>query len=86
MTIPTSKLNAVPDITFESGPAAESILAAMKFQIQAFGVCTVAEYRQLANLSVTFPDYKHGWYNLEDARIIYTKGQFMLDLPLVEIL
>jgi len=83
MTIPTSKLNKVPGITFETGPEAEAVLDTLKKIIDEFGYTTVAEYRTLADLPVTFPDYKQGWTNLDEARIIYTKGEFMLDLPLV---
>ena len=83
MTIPTSKLNKVPGITFESGPEAEDVLDSLKAIIESYGQATVADYRQLADLPVTFPDYKQGWTDLDEARIIYTKGEFMLDLPLV---
>ncbi len=84
MTIPTSMLNKVPDITFKSGPDAEAVLEELKTYIKVYGRATVAEYRMFANLPVIFADYKRGWTDLEEARIIYSKGEFMLDMPLAE--
>ncbi len=85
MSIPTSMLNKVPDLTFDSGEVAEAVLDALKAVVEAYGLATVSDYRQLANLSVTHEDYKRGWTDLDEARVIYSKGEFMIDLPLVKV-
>lgn len=74
---------SVSGIMFETGEAAEAVLDAMKQMLKEYDVVAVADYRQLANLPVTYDNYKFGWKDLDEAKIVYTRGKFYLELPLV---
>lgn len=68
-------------IEIDSRVEAEEVLNQMNFLIDQFDVCTLADFYQLVGISPNHPDYKFGWENLGNARVVHSRGAYYLDLP-----
>ena len=72
----------VKDILFETGIEAENTLDTLKEAINTCGYATVSELYYLADVnSCTYLDNKHGWTNLDKAKVVRLRNGYTLDLP-----
>lgn len=71
------------DIIFDSRGDAEAVLSAMEDIIEQFGVVSVGDFYDLAQVSTTnYAINKYGWTDLRTAEAIRTRdGGYMLKLP-----
>lgn len=72
----------IKDILFESRVEAESTLDTLKDIINTYGNVSVSELYDLADVnSDTYLDNKHGWINLDKAKVTRVRDGYRLDLP-----
>jgi hypothetical protein len=69
------------DIIFESRGDAEGVLDEMIEVIGKYGVVTVADMYDMAQLSQPFTSNRYGWTNLSSAEVKRVAGGYILDLP-----
>ena len=77
-----SREYGIKDILFESRIEAENTLDVLKEAINTFGYASVSELYDLADVgSCTYLDNKHGWTNLDKAKVIRLRNGYSLELP-----
>lgn len=70
------------DIIFNSRGDAEAVLTAMEDIIDQFGVVSVGDLFDLADISTTnYTINKYGWSNLRSAQVIHVRDGYMIKLP-----
>lgn len=69
------------DLAFDDKFEADDILEAMRDLVEEYGQVSVADMYELAGESYDPIDRKWGWTNLKSASVIYSRGQYILDLP-----
>lgn len=72
----------VKDILFETRIEAENTLDTLKEVINTYGYASVSELYDLADVNCcTYLDNKHGWTNLDKAKVVRLRNGYTLDLP-----
>lgn len=69
------------DIVFDTRLDAENVLISLENLILDYGQATVADFYELCNITAQFTDHNFGWSDLSMARIMNTRGGFIIDLP-----
>ena len=70
------------DITFRSRGEAEAVREEMMNVIDTYGVVTVADMYDMADLSQPFTSNKYGWTSIRSAEVVRLRsGDYMLKLP-----
>ena len=70
------------DIIFDNRGDAEAVLEAMENVIDQFGVATVGDLYDLAEISTTnYTINKYGWDNLRSAEVVRVRDGYMIKLP-----
>lgn len=84
-TVSASKNNTYgynySDLTFTEPGAAEEVIRQLKGVIRQYGIASVADLYDLANVSSSYTDNKYGWQNIDEARIIRTNDGWLLKMP-----
>lgn len=68
-------------IAFPTMSDAESVLNALKELISHYGIISVAEFYQAANVPSNFNDNKYGWTDISSATIERCDGGYTIKLP-----
>ena len=69
------------DILFDSRGDAEAVLDEMIEVIGKYGLVTVADMYDMAQLSQPYTSNRYGWTNLSSAEVKRVGGGYILDLP-----
>lgn len=69
------------NLVFGSRKEAEAVLSYMGEAIIDFGLVSVADFYDMANLEASFTDQKYGWTDLRGSRIERTRHGFIIVLP-----
>lgn len=70
------------DILFDTRGDAEAVLDAMYDIIDTYGVVSVADFYELADVSTdNFAANKYGWSSLEGSRVMRMRDSYVLKLP-----
>ena len=69
------------DILFNTRGDAEDVLAQMDAAIDKYGVVTVADMYDLANLTGRYTDQRYGWTSLRSAEIVRVRDGYVIKLP-----
>lgn len=69
------------DLAFDDKYEADTVLEAMRDMVDEYGQCSVADMYELAGVSSDPIDRKWGWTNLRTASVMYSRGQYVIDLP-----
>ena len=77
---PTSRFD-YDDIIFESRGDATVVLDLMQGAIDTYGVVTVADMYDMANLTEPYTANRYGWTSLKNADVVPVRGGFVIDLP-----
>ena len=71
-------------LTFEERGDAEAVLLRMQENLMTYKVVSVADLYELAGEKYNYTDYKYGWRNLDNAKVLRTvDGKYIIDLPKV---
>lgn len=81
----TSRVNRYDfdDIYFDARGEAEKILDCMDDLLDSYNAVTVADFYELAGVTVNQTDYNYGWINLSRASIQRTREGYIINLPRV---
>lgn len=70
------------DIVFDNRGDAEAVLTAMEDVIDQFGVVSVGDLYDLAEISTTnYAVNKYGWTDIRSANVVHSRDGYMLKLP-----
>ena len=70
------------EIIFETRGEAESVLSAMDEIINTYGVVSIGDYYDLANISTSnYTINKYGWTNIRTAQVIRVRDGYLIKLP-----
>ena len=69
------------DLTFTQSGAAEEVIRQLNGIIKQYGIASVADLYDLANVPSSYTDNKYGWTNVDEARIIRTNDGWVLKMP-----
>lgn len=69
------------DLTFHEPGAAEEVLRQLNGIISQYGIASVADLYDLANVPSSYTDNKYGWTSIAEARIIRTNDGWILKMP-----
>lgn len=70
------------EIVFNNRGDAEAVLTAMDDIIDQFGVVSIGDLYDLAEITTTnYAIYKYGWTDIRSANVIGVRGGYMLKLP-----
>lgn len=69
------------DIVFESRGEAELVRENMLEIIDQYGVVTVADLYDMADLTAPYTAAKYGWTNIRTAEVIHVRDGYILKLP-----
>jgi hypothetical protein len=68
-------------IAIDSRVEAEEVLHQMNLLIDEYDVCSLADFYKMVRISPQNVDYKFGWEELGNARVVNHRGEYYLDLP-----
>lgn len=69
------------DVIFDSRGDADLVLSQMNDIIDTYGMVSVADLYELADISSNYTDHRYGWVNLRSAEIIRGREGYELRLP-----
>jgi hypothetical protein len=69
------------DIVFSNRGEAEAVKQEMMAAIDKYGVVTVADLYDMADLPAPYTSQKYGWMNVTNAEAIRTRDGYVLKLP-----
>lgn len=69
------------DIVFESRGDAEAVLGDMQDVIDSYGVVTVADMYDMAQLTQPYTSNKYGWMNIRNAEVKRVGDGYIIKLP-----
>ena len=69
------------DLIFESRGEAENVRDQMDAMIDRYGVVTVADMYDMADISAPYTSNKYGWTNLRNADIVRVRDGYVIKLP-----
>lgn len=69
------------DILFENRGEAEAVLDQMNAVIDRYGVVTVADLYDMADLSAPYTSNRYGWTNIRSADAVRVRDGYILKLP-----
>lgn len=73
---------ALEPIIFDTKQEAEEVLEGIKEILEIYGYVTVADYYDLAGMSVNFRAHLYGWTDLDDSTLIgHAMGTYQIVLP-----
>lgn len=72
------------DIVISSRGEAEQVLSTLSDALEEYGAVTVGDFYDSVGESCDYTAYNYGWDNLGGARVVPTRGGYMLDLPPVK--
>jgi hypothetical protein len=76
-----SEYDEIEDIIFDSRKDARLLIKNMTDVTDKYGFITVADYKDLIGLTVTFKDYTIGWMQNTKWKIIMVKKGYKIQLP-----
>ena len=71
----------VDNIFFDTAEDAHDVLADMRAYVNQYGVVTVGYMYGLLGYPSDQTKENYGWYNIEDAAVVFTNNGYMLRLP-----
>ena len=74
-------MHSFDDILFEDRFDAENVLSCLVDITQDYGMCSVADFYELAGEEPQWSDNKYGWGDVGDAQVVRTRDGYILDLP-----
>lgn len=77
----SSSVHEFNEFVFESRVDAEVVLDGMTNLVDQYEVCSIADLKDLMELTGSFVDNKWGWYDLREVKVRPIRGGYMLDLP-----
>lgn len=69
------------DIVFSNRGEAEAAKLQMQDVIARYGVVTVADLYDMADLTAPYTSQKYGWMDVSSAEVVRVRGDYMLKLP-----
>lgn len=69
------------DIIFDRRDDAENVLEQLVDITMQYGLCSVADFYELAGISSEWTDEKYGWGELSDARVERVRSGYIVVLP-----
>ena len=69
------------DITFETRGDAEAVLEQMDDVIDRYGIVTVADMYDMADLTAPYTSNKYGWTSINSAEVVRVRDGYILKLP-----
>lgn len=69
------------DIFFDNRGDAERVLMELCKQISDYGTVSVADFYEFVGITGNHTDYKYGWSNLHNARVVHTRSGYIINLP-----
>lgn len=72
---------AINDLIFKDRTDADNVLEMLVEILSRYGVVTMADFNQLANLSVSPMDTRWGWTMLGSARVVSVDNGYVIQLP-----
>lgn len=69
------------DIVFNSKGDAVQALVYMYKLISEFGVVRVSDLYDMMGMDTDYADYRHGWSNIDSARIEEVKNGYIIRMP-----
>ena len=69
------------EIELQSRVEAEEVLSEMDRLLGEYETVTVADLYEMLGITGSHVDERFGWKDLRDARVVRTKGGYLLDLP-----
>lgn len=70
------------DIELRSLSEAQSILARMNELIHEYGIVSIGDFYDLAGITnVLYTDYDYGWTDIRAARIVPSRGGYVIKMP-----
>ena len=69
------------DIILDTRGEAEEILMRMDELISVYGVASVADFYDLANITGSYTDNKYGWTDIRNASIVRSRDGYIIKLP-----
>lgn len=81
---PSSKdRHSVNEVVFESRPDAVTVLDTMNEILEHYHFISVGDFYELAGVDATFADQKYGWTDLSDAKVMWDRDGYYINLPRV---
>jgi hypothetical protein len=77
---PRSNFN-YDDILFDSRGEAEQVLDEMHHTIKRYGIVTVADMYDMADLTAPYTSSNYGWSSVRNAEVKRVKDGYIIDLP-----
>lgn len=69
------------DILVETRPEAEEVIEQMVELINVYKQATVEDLYRLVGITPEYTDQKWGWTDFRGAKVVWTRGAYLLDLP-----
>ena len=69
------------DIIYHSKGDAVQALAIMYELISQYGVIRVSDLYDVSGLNAEYSDYRHGWIDIDSAKIEEVKGGYIIRMP-----
>lgn len=69
------------DILFETRGDAEMVLSGLDDILERYGMASVADFYELADITGKYTDYNYGWKNLQTAEILRVSSGYMIKFP-----
>lgn len=69
------------DIVYHSKGDAVQALASMYELLSEFGVVSVSDLYHASGLNAEYSDHRHGWFDIDSARIEEAKGGYIIRMP-----
>ena len=73
--------NYVRDYVLEERAHAVSVLQTLREQISKYGATSISDYNDLTGQDSTYTENQYGWRDLSGARIIPSRGGYVIKLP-----
>lgn len=74
-------MDVLETVSVGTAEEADRVVDYMKHFVEIYGLLTLAEFYALVGVKASFNDYKVGWRDLSELRVIYSKGEYTFDLP-----
>lgn len=74
-------VNCIDNIIFETHSEAERVIEQMNDAVNKYGVVTVGDVYDFANVASFYTDSKYGWTDIRSAEIFRVRDGFYIKLP-----
>lgn len=69
------------DLEFTTRKQAEEFLKDMDDVVREYGLISIGDYYDLARVTSQYTTQKYGWTDLREAKVVSTRGGYMIKLP-----